>query len=594
MNFARIGRMSALVTFALLNMGASVALAADYYAAPTGSSAGNGTIANPWDLATALNQTTIIQPGDTLWLRGGTYYGTFKSNLQGTASAPVIVRQMSGERATLDGGNSGGVCVFTVSGAYTWYWGFEVMSSDPTRVSSQPTSWPTDIPRGEGVAIDQSTPHPGLKFINMVIHDARQGVSFWKEAQDGELYGNLIYNNGWDAPDRGHGHGIYSQNETGTMHLRNNIVFRNFSHGMQVYGSSTSYLDNYDVDGDIWFNNGETSIFGFDRNVLLGGASIANNLSFTNNNFYTCKLKVGYTAPANDVTLTNNYFPVSVEFDATNATMSGNTFLASNIDFSSTSYPGNTYLTSAPTGLRVVVRPNVYEPGRANTVVYNWPKTSVVPVDLSSVLKAGDTFEIRDVQNYFGSPVLSGTYTGSPVNLAMSTFTAIAQAIGNVKLTVAHTSPEFGAFVVLRTGQSTTTNQPPVVNAGPNVTITLPATAQLNGTVTDDGIPGPLTITWAKVSGPGTVTFSNPAAASTSASFSAAGVYTLSLSGFDGALTTTANVTVTVNPPATVISTVQSSSITPTGATSSWSTSTPTNSQVEYGTTASYMAARLR
>jgi K319L-like, PKD domain len=75
-------------------------------------------------------------------------------------------------------------------------------------------------------------------------------------------------------------------------------------------------------------------------------------------------------------------------------------------------------------------------------------------------------------------------------------------------------------------------NQPPGVNAGPDQTITLPGSANLIGTVSDDGLPNPpgaLTTTWSKVSGPGTVTFGNAAAVSTTASFSAAGNYVLRL-----------------------------------------------------------------
>jgi hypothetical protein len=55
-------------------------------------------------------------------------------------------------------------------------------------------------------------------------------------------------------------------------------------------------------------------------------------------------------------------------------------------------------------------------------------------------------------------------------------------------------------------------NQPPVVNAGSNQTITLPAAANLSGTVTDDGLPNPpgaVTVAWSMDSGPGTVTFAN-------------------------------------------------------------------------------------
>ncbi len=92
-------------------------------------------------------------------------------------------------------------------------------------------------------------------------------------------------------------------------------------------------------------------------------------------------------------------------------------------------------------------------------------------------------------------------------------------------------------------------NQPPVVNAGPNQTITLPTNSvTLNGTVTDDGLPvgGTLTQFWEAVSAPGTVTFANPLATSTTATFSAAGVYVLRLTASDSELSGSADVTITV------------------------------------------------
>ena len=93
-------------------------------------------------------------------------------------------------------------------------------------------------------------------------------------------------------------------------------------------------------------------------------------------------------------------------------------------------------------------------------------------------------------------------------------------------------------------------NQPPVVNAGPDQTITLPATASLSGTATDDGLPNPpatVTTTWSKVSGPGTVTFGNASARATTATFSAAGSYTLRLTANDSALSSTDDIVITVN-----------------------------------------------
>ena len=98
-------------------------------------------------------------------------------------------------------------------------------------------------------------------------------------------------------------------------------------------------------------------------------------------------------------------------------------------------------------------------------------------------------------------------------------------------------------------------NQAPTANAGSDQSITLPATASLSGTATDDGLPTPpaaITTTWSKVSGPGTVTVGNASLLSTSASFSVAGTYVVRLTAFDGALTTTDDLTVTVNPPVPV------------------------------------------
>jgi hypothetical protein len=94
-------------------------------------------------------------------------------------------------------------------------------------------------------------------------------------------------------------------------------------------------------------------------------------------------------------------------------------------------------------------------------------------------------------------------------------------------------------------------NQAPTVNAGPNLVVTLPSFANLNGTVSDDGLPNPpatITTTWSKVSGPGTVTFGNVNAVDTTATFGASGSYVLRLTANDSALQASDDVTITVNP----------------------------------------------
>ena len=79
---------------------------------------------------------------------------------------------------------------------------------------------------------------PGTKIINVVIHDAGQGMEFSCPGGDAELYGNLIYYNGWKGPDRGHGHGIYTQNyEGGSKLIRHNVLFDGFGYNLHAYGS---------------------------------------------------------------------------------------------------------------------------------------------------------------------------------------------------------------------------------------------------------------------------------------------------------------------------------------------------------------------
>ena len=90
-------------------------------------------------------------------------------------------------------------------------------------------------------------------------------------------------------------------------------------------------------------------------------------------------------------------------------------------------------------------------------------------------------------------------------------------------------------------------DQPPVVNAGTDQTITLPASANLDGTVTDDGL-STLTTLWSATSGPGTVTFGNASLVDTTASFSVDGSYVLRLTATDGTGPVFDEVTVTVNP----------------------------------------------
>ena len=95
-------------------------------------------------------------------------------------------------------------------------------------------------------------------------------------------------------------------------------------------------------------------------------------------------------------------------------------------------------------------------------------------------------------------------------------------------------------------------NHRPTADVGADLDITMPEdTVTLEGTVDDDGEPNPpgaLTVSWSKISGPGTVTFGDPAAAQTTATFSTVGEYVLRLLADDGLLSAYDDVRVVVNP----------------------------------------------
>lgn len=93
-------------------------------------------------------------------------------------------------------------------------------------------------------------------------------------------------------------------------------------------------------------------------------------------------------------------------------------------------------------------------------------------------------------------------------------------------------------------------NAAPMVDAGQDQAITLPAEAVLSGSVVDDGLPSDnLTQQWNAVTGPGQVSFSAATQLNTNATFSLAGTYTLRLTADDGELQGQDNLTVEVAAP---------------------------------------------
>jgi len=431
-----------------------------FFAAPDGRPDGNGTLQQPWDLRTALGQPAGVQPGDTIFVRGGTYQGPFTSQLTGLDGKPILIRPYLEERVTLDGrGANPADATLLVRGGWTTYVGFEVTNSDPNRPN-------TAFVRAPGLTVKA----PGTVVANFVVHDAGNAIGFWSEAPDSEISGCLIYYNGNHRLE----HGIYAQNQNGTKGILDNIIFNNYGHGIHIYGSSDAYLDNFDVEGNIVFNNGIFATDSPQRNILLGGSRVAQNPVVSDNETYypgtAGSNNLGYVAGCQNGVLQDNYFAggAAIRLISCVPTAVGNTFVGDTEGASSSEFPGNTFVSqpAASLGVRTFVRATERDPGRLHVAVYNWRQDASVAIDLTGNLPVGTTFELIDAQNYFGPPVLRATYQGGAISVPMAQ-TALAAPIGLP--TPPSSAPIFRVFV-LRTLPSPRKAPVPVERPGVHLT----------------------------------------------------------------------------------------------------------------------------
>lgn len=390
--------------------------AADWYVAVGGSATGAGTLESPWDLDSALGGRKEVAAGDTIWLAGGTYRHPDRTRgsagyvirLVGSDGKPIKVRAALGQRVTIDG-----ALTIQSPASHLWIHDLELIVSEnltKSRRFEEPGSHPEsyDRPWG-GLNI-----HSGAdcKYINLVIHHTAQGVSFWSGATDSELHGSIIYDNGWEAPDRGHGHAIYTQNVQGTKTISDCIMTGGYGYTMHAYGSSRAYVDNYVAEGNICYAAG---LF------LIGGGRPSHNIRVLDNYLHNTSMRIGYDAPYNE-----------------DCEVLRNTILGGDLSinkFKSATNRQNLVIGRDAARPRdrdpeIVLRANRFDSDRANIAIFNWDKRPKVELPLGSFLKNGDRFELKNPIDFYGNAVVSGRFDDRVVNVPVA--------------------GEFAAFVLLR------------------------------------------------------------------------------------------------------------------------------------------------
>jgi len=222
----------------------STLAATTYYVATTGNDSNPGTQAAPFK--TVRKAGLVADPGDTVYVRGGTYYtDPIPLAKIGSATSRIVFKAYPGEKAILDGSqsNDANPDIFTVAGQYYDIVGFEIR-------------WAKRI----GVNLWGSK---HIRVLNNTIHDSHWGAVYsGNGAVNLHFEGNVVYNNAHnnDKFQFGHQGGWPSAvNLTGDGDVVvKNQIYENWGEGIGAYGTNHYVANNVLHDNyaaDIYVNN---------------------------------------------------------------------------------------------------------------------------------------------------------------------------------------------------------------------------------------------------------------------------------------------------------------------------------------------------
>jgi parallel beta-helix repeat protein len=227
-----------------------------YYTAPGGSDGDPGTLAQPF--ATVNHGVSVLTPGDTLYIRGGTYQESLLNDIpSGTATAPVTVAAYPGEAVTLRAPAIAVPRGVDLSGSFQ-YIHLENLTLDGSLTTGNDSA--------DGIKISYGNSNEFAHDITIsgctIAHFGSQGILITSDPTMGDatdhnqVLGCDIYDNG--AARMELGHGMYVESDYNTV--RGCTIHDNAGNGIQVYGGNATTPDSINsyntITGNRIYGNG--------------------------------------------------------------------------------------------------------------------------------------------------------------------------------------------------------------------------------------------------------------------------------------------------------------------------------------------------
>ncbi|HVM58970.1 MAG TPA: right-handed parallel beta-helix repeat-containing protein, partial [Candidatus Paceibacterota bacterium] len=367
----------AVSVLALLSIPASAA-AATYYVATNGSDSNSGTsVSSPFK--TMQHAADLTNPGDTVYVRGGTYTFSGSSDAltisrSGDASGVITYAAYPGETPVIQFGGGAWEGI-NIRASYIDVNGFTVIGPAQSYASKgwAGTNSPgTSSGTGNEACIVAGYYNASGPFYTHITVE-NNTVSYCSETGIQALHAdyltiknNIAHDNSWYSPYAGSGISVYetynSDSNTGTkISITGNITYNNIEYVGLQGGSSISDGEGIIIDDNKWSQHSGSAYTG--RTLVANNVSYGNggpgieafqsqHVDIVNNTVYQNQKNHsgndGDLAPsvASDINLTNN---ISVPMSGKKANASGSGFTYShNLYYGSTATTGTGDITGDP------------------------------------------------------------------------------------------------------------------------------------------------------------------------------------------------------------------------------------------------------